>query len=331
MSSADSFAQALDGFRRGLGEGRVAHAYVLVGPVRGAATALAESMLELLFCAGPEPKPCGQCLGCRHVRAHAHADVLWMEPESKSRAITINRIREQLLPRIGRTSFEGGWKAAVILNAERMNEPAANCFLKTLEEPPPRTLLLLLSDAPQFLLPTILSRCQKILLAGAGEPDAAAEEWRERILDVLAGAGSGSLAARMAAARQLKGLLDEAKKAAAEQVEAAAGEDLEEEVLDARTNARLNEMRRRMLETVLAWQRDLMVLTLGAGEEQIFFPKRLASLRREAARLDYAAALSRVRRAEDMVRQFDRNMSPDAVFWAFFRDLPQTPLCPKAG
>jgi DNA polymerase III subunit delta' len=330
LSSADSLAQALDGFRRGLGEGRVAHAYVLVGPVRGAAMALAESMLGLLFCAGPEPKPCGRCPGCRHVRTHAHADVLWMEPESKSRAITIDRIREQLLPRIGSTSFEGGWKAAVILNAERMNEAAANCFLKTLEEPPPRTLLLLLSDAPQFLLPTILSRCQKILLGGAGEPDAAGEEWRERVLDVLAGAGGGSLAARMAAARQMKGLLDEAKKAAAEAIEAEGGE-LEEEVLDARTNARLNEMRRRLLETVLAWQRDLLVLALHAGEEQIFFPKRLASLRREAARLDYAAALSRVRRAEDMVRQFDRNMSPDVVFWAFFRDLPQAPLGVKAG
>ena len=81
-----------------------------------------------------------------------------IEPEKKSRVIAVDAVRA-LNHRIQTSSFAGGWKVAVIKYADRLNDQAANAFLKTLEEPPARTLLLLLTDAPQSLLPTVVSRC----------------------------------------------------------------------------------------------------------------------------------------------------------------------------
>lgn len=67
-----------------------------------------------------------------------------------------------LLPWLSDTAFAGGWKVVVLAGADRLTNEAANAFLKMLEEPPPKTLILLLTDAPQALLPTIRSRCQRI-------------------------------------------------------------------------------------------------------------------------------------------------------------------------
>jgi DNA polymerase-3 subunit delta' len=101
------------------------------------------------------------------------------------------------------TSFSGGWKVAVIYGADRMREEAANAFLKTLEEPPAKTMFLLLTDAPEGILPTIASRSQRIdLPAGDGSLDDA--QAREDIADAFARRDVKALA------EKLKELKDEA-------------------------------------------------------------------------------------------------------------------------
>ena len=333
MSSPDDIAPALAGFRAAIEAGRVAHAWVIVGPPRGAATALAEGLLELQFCTSPAA-PCRHCAGCRQVRAHEHADVLWVEPESKSRQITVDRFRDDILPRLSQKSFEGGWKAVVVQYADRMHPATANAFLKTLEEPPPQSMILLLTDAPDRLPPTIVSRCQRLVAAGGGD-SAADNPWRERMLDLLAeGPGQGTLG-RLASAAALVDLDEEIRKAVEAEVKAesspAAGEradaggaktKTDKDILEARIRARQGEIRHDLLTLAVEWQRDLLTLVLGGTAAGLRHPTREEALRRQAAGLDYAAALVRVRKAEDMVRQFGRNLSSDAVFWAFFRDLP---------
>ncbi len=318
MPSGDAVAAAVERFRHALETDRVAHAYLVLGPPRGGAARLAEGLLELLFCGAAE-KPCGRCRGCRLVRAHAHEDVLWVEPESKSRAITVDRIREEVLPRIFNTAYSGGWKAAVIVAADRMNEAAANAFLKSLEEPPPRTVLLLLTDAPQQLLPTIVSRCQILRAEGGG--GSAHDAWRARTLDLLSTAGGDGLIERLAAAVALSGLLDEIKEAVAAEIEAAPDEEVKADVRDARINARVNEVRAAVLETLLDWQRDLLVVVLGADAGGLRFPDRAEALRRQASRLEYGAALARIRRVEEAIRQLERNLAPESVFGALFREM----------
>ena len=148
--------EAYDCFRKSVEADRLAQAYLVIGPPRGAAGVLAERVLQLLFCESTDG-PCGRCHGCGAVEAHTTPDVLWVEPQKKSRAISIEQIRD-LQGRTFQTSVQGGWKGCVIVAADRMGAGAANAFLKTLEEPPPRSLFLLLSDTPNALLPTIVSR-----------------------------------------------------------------------------------------------------------------------------------------------------------------------------
>ena len=208
MSSIDSFTAALDGLKQGYEAGRLAHAYLVVGSPRGNALAFAESFLQFLFCR-EKNRPCGKCPECGRVKRHEHPDVLWLQPETKSRKIDIEQIREELTPRISRTSYGGGWKVGVILYADRLTEGAANAFLKTLEEPPGSSLLLLVTNSVQHLLPTIVSRCQRIVLSAGQEEEG---HWQAALLDVLRrGPPQDSIEALIQSGR-LKTILNEIKK-----------------------------------------------------------------------------------------------------------------------
>ena len=101
------------------------------------------------------------CDSCRRIDDGAHPDVYWVRPESKSRRIQIDQMRE-FMKSVNLRSSMGGVKVGVIVDADCMGEEASNAFLKTLEEPPAQTVIVLLCAEPQRLLPTILSRCLKI-------------------------------------------------------------------------------------------------------------------------------------------------------------------------
>lgn len=136
---------------RAISSGHAAHGYLVCGDLRGQCDVLTDRVLQLLF-----PQALAQ------VKAHSHPDIAYLEPEGKSRTIHVKSMRERIVEPMATTSFSGGWKVGVIIGADRMEVEAANAFLKTLEEPPPQTLFLLLTDAPDAILPTIVSRAQRI-------------------------------------------------------------------------------------------------------------------------------------------------------------------------
>jgi len=104
---------------------------------------------------------CDACPNCRKIDHDTHADIHWARPESKSRIITVEQMRE-LMREIQLKPTEAGYKIAVIAAADRLNVQAANAFLKTLEEPPAKSVLILLTIEPQRILETILSRCLRL-------------------------------------------------------------------------------------------------------------------------------------------------------------------------
>ncbi len=136
---------------KAIDEGRAAQGYLVVGEIHGGAEALATRILMRLF---PD--------AVEQVKAKAHPDIFVLAPEGKKRVITVKSMREQALEPLAVTSFSGGWKACVVIGADRMESATANMFLKVLEEPPPKTMFLLLTDQPEAILPTILSRTQRI-------------------------------------------------------------------------------------------------------------------------------------------------------------------------
>ena len=125
--------------------GRLAHAYLLAGSAGSGKSWLATQLAALVLESAPE-------------KILAHPDVHMVRPESKSRRIVIDQIRE-LEHSIHRKALIARSKVAIVHDADRMQPQAANAFLKTLEEPPPGSLILLLSTRPKAILETVRSRC----------------------------------------------------------------------------------------------------------------------------------------------------------------------------
>ena len=318
VSSSERWDEALGALRQGLEAGRLGHAYLVVGPPRGQGLALAEALLQLLFCRA-ENRPCGECAECRRVRGHAHPDIQWIEPESKSRRIEIDTVRENLLQAMAQTSYGGGWKAGVLLHAERLTDGAANALLKMLEEPPASSLILLLTDAAQQILPTIRSRCQRILLTD--EPGRAVEDWHEPLLAILRGdEPARSALDALARAGHVKAILDAVRKA----VESEEGEDeVEEEVHEARIRAKVLEVRGRLLRFILDWRRDVLLTVQGVEQGVLHFPAEAEHTRRQAARLTYAGALRRLQAVDILARRLERHLSDEVAFEALWMgDIP---------
>ena len=146
-----------DQLRRSLERGRLAHAYLFSGRRGSGKEAMARTLAKALNCLEQDFDSCDRCDSCRRIDEVVHPDVYWVRPESKSRRITVDQIREferavNLKPARARV------KVGVIVDADCMGEEASNAFLKTLEEPPAQTVILLLTAEPHRLLPTILSR-----------------------------------------------------------------------------------------------------------------------------------------------------------------------------
>jgi DNA polymerase-3 subunit delta' len=142
-------------------QNNIAHAYLLVGPPHVGKKTLALNLAQALNCDGSEP-PCGQCYSCRRIIEGKHADVTSLELDSKVE-IGIDEIRElQHLANL--PPYEGKCKVFIIDDAEYLSTEAANSLLKILEEPPPRVVWLLLAVEEPRLLPTIISRCQRLEL-----------------------------------------------------------------------------------------------------------------------------------------------------------------------
>ena len=133
--------------------GRMPHAYIVCGSPRGNGIAMAETISAFMLCTDDAKRPCRVCDACLNALAHKHVDAIWIEPEKKSRIISVDAMRKQIVSWEEKGSYAGGWKIAVVLFADRLNDNAANAFLKTLEEPGERTLFLLVTDKPEALLP----------------------------------------------------------------------------------------------------------------------------------------------------------------------------------
>ncbi len=149
-----------DNFNSRLKQQRLPHALMLNG-IEGVGVAhLANAMAQRLLCDHSEMEyACGSCKACQLVEAGTHPDMIQLSPLEPGKAIVINQVRD-LTAVITKTAQQGGWKVVIIDPAEAMNTSAANALLKSLEEPQPNTLLILVSYRLTVVPPTIRSRCQ---------------------------------------------------------------------------------------------------------------------------------------------------------------------------
>ncbi len=278
--------QGIQLLQRSLERGRLAHAYLFTGQHLDELESLARTLAKTLNCQKPARVGgglavdcCDACLACRKIAHDNHADVHWVRPESKSRVILIDQVRD-LIREIALKPAEAQFKVAVIVAADRLNAQAANAFLKTLEEPPPRSVLILLTTEPQRLLETILSRCLRLNFAGEAArsltPDAA--EWLSKFSD-MASFEQKSLLGRYRLLDVLLQKLGEIRAHVEESLAARsplqqyadAEKELQEkweEELAAAIEAEYRRQRAELLLLVQWWLRDVWLRTLGEGNRQ---------------------------------------------------------------
>jgi DNA polymerase-3 subunit delta' len=304
MSLTAETQAALAGIRQSLAANRLAHAYLVLGNPRGQAGQFANELLALLYCSATGDRPCRECSGCRRIAQRVHPDLIWVEPQKKSRTIQTDQAQE-IQQFIYQTSLEGGWKTVVLVHAERLNEVAANKLLKTLEEPPAKCLFLLLSSQPEFLPATIVSRCQRVILAGdLAEGEA---ELKAAVLAIVTGGGApGAIGGTIRAQRMLA--LFKALKEAAQTEQAAEAEsemlatlgpadeaagrsraDIDpalrknlEDAIESRIEGNYRERRTAAIRWLLGWCRDVLLCVSEAQPEAFCFPEAAAQVRAAA-------------------------------------------------
>ncbi len=167
MKSPNSFFSAIEGHEQpvriltqALANKTLAHAYLFSGGKGVGKKMTAFALAAALNCQAAEPDGgCGVCPSCRKIALRSHPDVHLLEPDGDD--IKIDQIRE-VQDYLALKPFEGTKKVLVVNRAENLNQASSNAFLKTLEEPPGDSLIILVSSLPQSLLATIRSRCQEI-------------------------------------------------------------------------------------------------------------------------------------------------------------------------
>jgi DNA polymerase-3 subunit delta' len=312
---------ALEYLRRAHEQKRLAHAYLISGQPGSGKRLLAAELANLVN--GTKPSD---------VFAGTARETFVAEPESKSRRIVIDQVRA-LEHKLQMRATNGLRKVAILADADRLQPQAANAFLKTLEEPPKDSLLLLLSAMPEVLPETILSRCIVIPLAPVEEQKASAE--LTDLLRLLRDSARAALSIRDAYAlaqgfqRLLSRIRDEIKTKHAEALKREQARyqnstdgtwlDDREEYYKALSESLYIQRRAALLETLLQWWSDILRANRGLAVRDL--PTAKKETAEVAKRLTAAQILRRIRRLEDLRDHLGRNIQEALAIEVAFLEI----------
>ncbi|MBA2435482.1 MAG: AAA family ATPase [Verrucomicrobiota bacterium] len=288
---------------------RLAHAYLITGAPGSGKRELAAELAHRVNGAPAE-----------EIFAGSAPDVHLASPESKSRRIVIEQIRS-LEHALQMRASDGRRKVAVISEADRMMTQAANAFLKTLEEPPNNSLLLLLSSIPEVLPATILSRCIEIPLASPADVPLSNEQ--NQLLDLLnrlTTTSAGSVHESYQLAQGVHSLLGQMRESIQNESTAAlkreeahykkttegAWLDNREDHYKALTESLYLQQRAQLIETLFLWWADALRASTGVATREL--PQARVSTEAMAARLTTPEILRRIRRLEELRDHLGRNI-----------------------
>jgi DNA polymerase-3 subunit delta' len=327
--------RAISLLQRSLEKEALAHAYLLVGPSHVGKMTLALDLAKAINCDAAAP-PCGECTACRRIASGKHADVQIIglagdggSAEARSQTeISIDQIRQMqhsaCLP-----PFEGRYKVFIIEGAELLSNEAANCLLKTLEEPEEKVVFLLLTAREELLPATIVSRCQRLEMAplAVGEVEVAlnsrwaVEQERARLLArlchgrlgwaLLAAPDDSWLKERAERMEQLLGVID------------TAGYEGRLEYA-AQLAAQFNKNRESVqgiLDLWLDWWHDLLLVKIGCVEA-ITNVDVSAVLEQRAKDYSLAEIKSFISAIQSAGKQLKQNANPQLVFEVLMLSIP---------
>ena len=319
---AFSHTAAFEYLRRAHEQNRLAHAYLICGQPGSGKRLLVGEIAQLVNGTRPEDVFAGKA-----------RETFVAEPESKSRRIVIEQVRA-LEHALQMCASGGRRKVAILADADRLQPQAANAFLKTLEEPPKDSLLLLLSAMPEVLPETIISRCIAIPLEPAAVGKASAEQVElVRLLRESARVPAPSIRDAYALAQGFQRLLarirDEIKTKHAEAVKREQTRyqnstdgtwlDEREEYYKALSESLYIQRRAALLETLLQWWSDILRANRGLAVRDL--PTAKKETAEVAKRLTAAQILRRIRRLEDLRDHLGRNIQEALAIEVAFLEI----------
>lgn len=330
---------AVNLLQQSLSRDRLAHAYLFTGPPSVGKTSLALYLARALNCADPGPRPCGVCASCRKIDRGVHPDVRVIdESEStgdtadepaepgarRKRGIKIGQIRE-LQAQAALSPFEGRRRVYVLCDFQRANLEAANCLLKTLEEPPDRVVLILTALQAEGLLPTIVSRCQVLNLRPlpVNQVQKALQEYwgvEEARAAALAGLSAGRLGWAIRAS-QNEALLGAREKYLVA-LEQSGKLSYTERIRLAQQLSRNPVNLMDALDLWQEWWRDLLLARSGSSARLVNVDREQA-IRADAERYSLQEIESFLRAIERAIQQLDANVSPSLVMEVLLLKAPR--------
>jgi DNA polymerase-3 subunit delta' len=311
--------------RASLGRGQVAHAYLFTGPDHAGKRTLALTFAAGLLCAAPwkAGRPCGGCKTCLQITKHTHPDVRLVEPEPGRRGVTIEQVR-QLEHAAGLRPYQADRKVLILTNVEAMPEAAANALLKTLEEPPDDTILLLTASDVSQVLPTIASRCREVALrpVPAAEIEAAlaargVEAERAALLARLAGGRPGWALTALAEPAWLETRTEQIERLERLLARPRVGRLPEAAAFGDAPSARA------ALEVWLGWWRDALLVQQGC-RDLVTNVDRIDALRRLGACHPPHVLWRALARVQETRQQLDANVNVRLAVEALLLDLPES-------
>ncbi|MFC2012762.1 DNA polymerase III subunit delta' [Chloroflexota bacterium] len=321
--------------KRSLAKKALAHAYLLIGPTHTGKMTLALNLAKALNCEADEP-PCGECSSCQKIIAGKHADVQIIgltangnSVEARTRTeIGIDQIR-QLQHSAGLPPFEGRCKLFIIDGAEFMSSEAANCLLKTLEEPGEKMVFILLTTNERLLPATVVSRCQRLELQplAAAELEAAlcqnqgVDPEQARLLSRLAHGCPGWAIQT----NDDPGLLQQRTEKIDQLIDTVNADYEERFTYAAQLATQFSQNRSSVQEILRLWQdwwRDLMLIKTGSGDiiTNIDFKDTLVKM---AGEYSLAGIKDFITGIQEACIQLRRNASPRLVLEVLMLDMPR--------
>jgi DNA polymerase III subunit delta' len=315
--------------RASLENGRMHHAYLFFGPEGVGKRTIAEALAKSLHCQERRCDFCDRCPSCASIRDRNHPDVYIVEPQTGKKEISIRQVRE-LTEKMFLRSFSGRMKIALIDPAELMNYHAQNALLKTIEEPPENSTLVLITRNSGALLPTLLSRCLRISFGLLPITEASHFLALRRGLTsaqsrLLAALTMGSIGQALAWS---EGQVQDERKESIERYCALSESDYRTALAFAEELASDREKCFRVLQWIEGWNRDVLALQVTDTNSLIRNVDLVESLRKQAfsGRAEQTlAVLSELSRVVDALQKnYNRRMVLENFFVRLLRrDAPQ--------